>query len=133
MRDRVLNLDTYSFIDSENDVKRTSPRVFNFTDLYIDEDIINDALEEFKNETDIPMCIVIEYEDVVFGNEDYETIKDLLTDEFFNAAGIEDEEDRAIITGDVSELPADESEEETEILSETSEASDETPTENKDI
>ena len=135
MRDRVLNLDTYSFIDSEKGGVHETSRVYNFTYLYLDEEIINDALEEFTEKTDIPISIVIDYEEVVFGDEDYETVRNLLSDEYYYASGNEDDEydEDAIISGDVDELPDDNSEDETEILSETSEASEETSTENKDI
>ena len=61
-----LNLDS-SFKKTYSHEKSPASHLVNYTDLSLTEETVNDALVEFTEETDIPVVIVVEDMETVFG------------------------------------------------------------------
>ncbi len=71
MSESISFLDlTSSFNNEENHDSTPSSRVINITDIELNEDIINGALEDFTNETQIPCVLIVDYVDNVFNIAD---------------------------------------------------------------
>ena len=65
MTKEVENLRVEPFTCSENH-KQVESKLVNYTDFEITEELVNTALKDFTDKTDIPMVIVIEDRNDVF-------------------------------------------------------------------
>lgn len=66
LTEEVENLNVESFTCSE-DHNQVESKVINYTDFEVTEEVVNSALKNFTDKTNIPMVIVIEDSEEIFG------------------------------------------------------------------
>lgn len=67
MQEKIVGLGLDSNFKCEEDRSKTDSHIKNYTDLQINSSTVDKALKEFTKETGIPIVVVVEYREEVFG------------------------------------------------------------------